>query len=137
MDFTRRSRQRKPECKPQIENLEQLYPHNVIIYRLPPTNDITLKEFEDLAYERLKLLRIFEQASLKNLRLLSDEWKESIKTELNREGLKGYLRLFSGGDGSSTKKELDLEARRRDYISHFILRLAYCGSLDLKRYTYT
>ncbi|XP_055389579.1 DNA primase large subunit [Condylostylus longicornis] len=131
MDFSRKSRVRV-ERKPEYENLENLYPFNVLLYRLPPLEEIKIQEFEDLALERLKVLRIFEQAGCKNLRFLSDEYKENIVNELNREGLKGYVRLLSGG--SSTKKDLDLQARRRDYISHFILRLGYCRSQDLKKW---
>lgn len=31
-----------------------LYPHNLQFYKFPPTNEISLEEFEDLALERLK-----------------------------------------------------------------------------------
>lgn len=133
MDFIRKPRV-KVEKTSTVVNLEQLYPHNVTLYRLPPTEDITLQEFEDLALERLKLLRIFEQAGSRNLRFLSDEWKEHITSEINREGLKGYARLFHN---SGSVKESDLQARRRDTISHFILRVAYSRSQDLQRYSYS
>ena len=86
------------------------------------------------------MLRVLEQANSKGLRLLSDDWKEFVNAELNREGLKGYLRLCSAGGASvthtnvaSNKKEAELQARRRDYISHFILRLVYCRTDDLRR----
>lgn len=134
MDFTRKSRQRI-ERKPEFEDYEIRYPCNVLIYKNPPTEDIKIQEFEDLALERLKVLRIFDGASLKNLRFLSDDWKEYITAELNREGLKGYIRLFTGSTSAAgAKKELDLQARRRDYISHFILRLVYCRTQDLQRW---
>ncbi|XP_037953606.1 DNA primase large subunit-like [Teleopsis dalmanni] len=136
MDFRRKTRQRV-ERKAEYENLEQKYPLNVTIYKLPPTEDIKIQEFEDLALERLKVLRIFDLAGKKGFRLLSDEWKEFINAELLREGLKDYLRLCDGGSShttSSTKKEAELQARRRDYISHFILRLVYCRSDDLRRW---
>lgn len=137
MDFRRKSRHRI-ERKPQFENLELQYPQNVCLYRLPPTEEIKIQEFEELALERLKVLRIFEQANSKGLRLLSDDWKEYINGELTREGLKSYLRLCIGGIGAthpigSSKREFELQARRRDYISHFILRLAYCRTEDLRR----
>uniref|UniRef100_A0A034W7G2 DNA primase large subunit n=1 Tax=Bactrocera dorsalis TaxID=27457 RepID=A0A034W7G2_BACDO len=140
MDFRRKTRARVVR-KPQYENLEIKYPHNVALYRTPPIEDIKINEFEDLALERLKVLRILEQANSKNLRFLSDEWKESVNTELNREGLRGYLRLCMGNSVNpstdSNKYEQELQARRRDYISHFILRLAYCRTEELKRWFLT
>uniref|UniRef100_W8C2G2 DNA primase large subunit n=1 Tax=Ceratitis capitata TaxID=7213 RepID=W8C2G2_CERCA len=140
MDFRRKSRARTVR-KPEFENLEIQYPHNVALYRMPPTEDIKIHEFEELALERLKVLRIFEQASSKSLRFLSDEWKEFVNAELSREGLKGYLRLCTNSSANpstdNTKYEHELQARRRDYISHFILRLAYCRTEELKRWFVT
>ncbi|KAI8118945.1 DNA primase large subunit [Lucilia cuprina] len=137
MDFRRKTKPRI-EYKPEYENLEQKYPHNVLLYRLPPIEDIQIHEFEELSLERLKVLRILEQAHTKGLRLLSDDWKEYVHAELSREGLKGYLRLCTNGGATATnnasKHEFELQARRRDYISHFILRLVYCRTMELKRW---
>lgn len=132
MEFTTRkaSRSKTKQVHIETEDLELLYPHNVMMYNIPPTQDITLQTFEDYAIERVNLLRIFEQASAKNLRVLSDDWKEEIKNEMTAAGMKSYLRLISG---HSTTSNDDLLARKRDYISHFILRLAYCRSVDLRR----
>ena len=134
MDFTRKIRVRS-EKTTEIHDLEQLYPHNVMMYYYPPMQDITLQQFEDMAVERLKVYRILEQASLKNLRYLSDEWKEAIVTELNLQKLKHYVRLLQPISNlvNSSKKEMDLMARQRDYISHFILRFVYAKSEDLRR----
>lgn len=132
MDFTTRKNRNHSKTAARIESeeLDNLYPHNVMMYNLPPTQDITLQTFEDYAIERVNLLRIFEQATSKNLRVLSEEWKAEIKEEMKQAGMKSYLRLIDGHSGSSA---LDYEARRRDHISHFILRLAYCRSTDLRR----
>ena len=133
MDFRRKSRVRV-EVKPEYEDLEQRFPHNVMLYKYPPTEDIKIQEFEDLALERLKILRILEQANAKGLRFLNDDWKEYVNAELKREGLKGFLRLCQGSaNAGGAKHEAELQARRRDYISHFILRLAYCRTEELKR----
>ncbi|XP_067625571.1 DNA primase large subunit [Eurosta solidaginis] len=140
MDFRRKTRPRV-DRKPRLENLEEQYPHNVALYRFPPTDDIKIHDFEDLALERLKVLRVLEQATAKNLRFLSDDWKDSVNAELSREGLKGYLRLCTNSSGNaatgSSKYEMELQARRRDYISHFILRLAYCRTEELRRWFLT
>lgn len=132
MDFTtRKTRDRtKIGARIESEDLETLYPHSVLMYKLPPTQDMTLQTFEEYAIERVNLLRIFEQATAKNLRVLSEDWKKEIKEEMQRAGMKSYLRLI---DGHAKATEADYQARRRDYISHFILRLAYCRSSDLRR----
>lgn len=131
MDFTTRKVRDRPKLRIESDDLENLYPHNVMMYYLPPTQDITLQTFEEYAIERVNLLRILEQAGSKNLRLLSDEWKESVIEEMKQVGMKSYLRLL---DGHSTTNDADLQARRQDYISHFILRLTYCRTIDLRRY---
>jgi len=131
MEFRLKKRQRT-EVKVEVVSLETKYPHNVMMYHYPPTDDVHIEEFEELALERLRLLRVLDRASTRNLRLLSDEWKEYVSAELTREGLRSYLRLCSAGGG--TKHEADIQTRRRDYLSHFILRLAYCRSEDLTRW---
>lgn len=132
MDFkTRKATNRnKTQVKIESDDLEALYPHNVLMYHLPPTQDISLQTFEDYAVERVNLLRIFEQAGAKNLRPLSEEWKEAIKTEMKQAGMKDYLRLL---DGHSKVSDADIQIRKKDYVSHFILRLAYCRSVDLRK----
>lgn len=133
MDFTL-NRRAKVQIKTEYDSLETLYPHNIMIYNLPPTEEIKIDEFELLALERLKLLRIFEQATSRNLKFGTNDFKEFINAEMIREGLKGFLKLCQGSSTKNdAKKELELQARRRDYISHFILRLAYCRSKDLRR----
>lgn len=128
MEF--KTRKNRPKAHIESEDLESLYPHNVMMYYLPPTQDITLQTFEEYAIERVNLFRILEQAGSKNLRFLSEDWKESVKEEMKQANMKDYLRLLGG---HSSSKDLDWQARRRDYISHFILRLTYCRSADLRR----
>ncbi|XP_044268880.1 DNA primase large subunit-like [Tribolium madens] len=129
MDFTsyrRSARKTAPE-----EPLAALYPHDVNMYRISPKNEISIFEFEEIALGRLKLLRIIEQAAPKGNKLYSDQWKTCIKDDLTKAGLKKYVRLMGGTSGTS---DLDYQARRADYISHFILRLAYCRSEQLRRW---
>lgn len=134
MDFSHKIRVR-PTAKSATDDLKALYPHGVLLYHLPPKQDITLQMFEELAVERLQVLRILEQAASKNHRYMSDDWKEAIIEELNLQKLKSYVRLIqhAGSAATGPKKEQDLLARQRDYVSHFILRLAYCKSEDLRR----
>lgn len=129
MDFI----QKKPQItanEVHLQHLEGLYPHNVLLYKLPPQDVITLDEFNELALERLKLLRIFDLVNSKPLRYLSEEWVNFVKEKMVSEGLKNFMRLL---EGRGSNKEAYLQARRQDYISHFILRLVYCKTEDLKR----
>jgi DNA primase large subunit len=128
MDFPKRSKI-KPLKSPDESSIDLFTPHNCSFYILPPQTDVSLNDFEDLAIERLKLLRIVEQASLKYPKVLSDEWKEHVINELNHEGLKYFVRLIKGNGNT----DQDKAARRRDYLSHFILRFAYCRSEELRR----
>lgn len=138
MNFTRKARVRVRDDKrsQEIDDLATLYPHSCMMYHLPPRQEISLEQFDEIAIERLKVLRILEQASAKSVRYLSDEWKESIIDELNAQKLKSYVRLIMHGGAavSETKREADLQARQRDYISHFILRLVYARSEEMQRY---
>lgn len=134
MDFSHKVRVRATK-RTAADDLADLYPHSCTLYRLPPLQDITIQTFEDLAIERLKVLRIFEQAGSKSFRYMSDEYREAIIEELNAQKLKSYVRLVQqpGGAVSAAKREQDLVARQRDYISHFILRFAYAKSEELRR----
>lgn len=134
MEFSRKIRVRTERRNPS-DDLELLYPHSCMLYYIPPTQDITLDMFKEVAIERVNVLRILEQASSKNLRYQSEEWKESIIDELNLQKLKSYVRLIQHGGStvSSAKREADLSARSRDYISHFILRLVYSQSEDMMK----
>lgn len=125
MDFTTRKNKERILTCVSNDDWENIYTQNVAIYHIPPTEDISLQTFEELAIERLNVLRILDQAANKNLRIMSEEWKDAIKADLTQAGLTNYLRLIDGRG--------DAAARRRDYISHFILRLAYCRTQDLKR----
>lgn len=132
MDFALRVRT-KQQTNPKLVSLENTYPQNIQFYHLPPIRDISLQEFEDIAIERIKVFRILEQAAAKNLRHYSNEYKDSILEELNSQKLKNYVRLIQVSTLDEKKKEAELLARERDYISHFILRFAYCRTDELRR----
>ncbi|XP_010076329.1 PREDICTED: DNA primase large subunit-like, partial [Pterocles gutturalis] len=99
----------------------ELYPHSLQFYLEPPTESISLVEFESFAIDRLRLLKVVENLGVSYVRG-SDLYKTKLEGELRR--LIPYKALA----------EDDYEARRKDHISHFILRLAYCQSEDLRRW---
>ncbi|XP_068926788.1 DNA primase large subunit isoform X3 [Petaurus breviceps papuanus] len=98
------------------------YPHSLQFYLQPPSENISLTEFENLAIERLKLLKIVENLGVSYLKG-SEQYQSKLENEIRK--LKFSYR-------ESLDDEFD--ARRKDHISHFILRLAYCQSEDLRRW---
>jgi DNA primase large subunit len=109
-----------------------MYPIDLQLYKIPPISSISLAEFEDLAQERLRILRAVDDINLRGLNKHSEEFKAALTAELKRLGLKGFAKLINGAGCGNT--ELELRLRRRDHISHFILRLAYCRSEELRRW---
>ncbi|XP_049674247.1 DNA primase large subunit isoform X2 [Accipiter gentilis] len=100
----------------------ELYPHSLQFYLDPPTENVSLVEFESFAVDRLKLLKVVENLGVSYVRS-SDSYKTKLGAELRK--LKFPYKALA---------EDDYEARRKDHISHFILRLAYCQSEDLRRW---
>lgn len=111
--------------------LEQ-YPHVLMLYKALPLGEITLTEFEEVAFDRVQLLQIIEQATQMGNKLYSAEWKATIIGYLKKQELRRYVRLLESTGCSSA--DADTLIRREDYLSHFILRLAYCRSLDLRNW---
>ncbi|EDQ88653.1 uncharacterized protein MONBRDRAFT_32834 [Monosiga brevicollis MX1] len=100
-----------------------LYPHQLQFYTLPPVDEVSLEEFERLAVERLKVLKDVE---LVKIRFPTRDDKFSAQM---REKTKVFLPLIDAAN--------PLEIRRRDHVSHFILRLAYCRTEELRRWFLT
>ncbi|XP_044754339.1 DNA primase large subunit-like isoform X2 [Coccinella septempunctata] len=128
MDFTARKRK---SLRLIPNNSNSQYSLDLSMYNIPPIGETSLEEFETLAIERLQLMRVLEQAASKGHKINSEEWKKCIKEDLNKLDLKKFVRLMNGLDGQT---ELDINARRADHLSHFILRLAYCRSEELRRW---
>ncbi|PNF32166.1 DNA primase large subunit [Cryptotermes secundus] len=132
MEYSRRIRSISSRQSVQAGSLVEMYPSDLQLYKVPPISSISLAEFEGLAQERLKLLRTVDNINLRGLNKYSDEWKNTFITELKKLGLKSFAKLINGTGCGHTESEL--QARKRDHISHFILRLAYCRSEDLRRW---
>lgn len=91
------------------------FPHRLSFYEKPPTDEITLEEFEEWAICRLRLLADIEAGYARNKS--HDEIKKTVE---NRA--KEHLPL-----GSNTSRDA-VKERKKDLYSHFILRLAFCRS---------
>lgn len=93
----------------------------ISMYAAAPEEEISLDEFELFALDRLQLLRGIE--SLKTRGIDGAE----LNTKLNQLENK-YMPM-------RTREQIG--DNRKDQISHFILRLAYCWNEDLRRWFLT
>ncbi|SPN98767.1 related to DNA primase large chain [Cephalotrichum gorgonifer] len=107
------------------------YPHRLNFYTRPPTADIKLEEFEQWAIDRLKgmvtksvplLLGELEACSFRNI--TGDDLAAHMKTYLDKS-----LPL-SPDTAPQDKRD---KQRQKDHYSHFILRLAFSSTEDLRR----
>ena len=109
----------------------------IIFYDVPPGCQINIETMETLAVERLRFLRVMEKhASLSAIKG-SEEWRVNIVADLKSQGLEAYHNIFSKVDKLGNENLKILQNRARDHFSHFILRLAYCRTEDLRRWFVT
>lgn len=101
-----------------------VYPSRLSFYDVPPLEEITLEEFESWAIDRLKIL-IEIESCLARSKPLKDI--ESVVKPL----LLKYLPLnptpTSGMDSHI------IAERRKDYYSHYTLRLVFCRTEELRK----
>ncbi|KAI9668694.1 MAG: hypothetical protein M1829_005307 [Trizodia sp. TS-e1964] len=101
---------------------EIAYDHRLNFYEVPPTQEITLENFEQWAIDRLRILAELEACSFRNK--TAAETDAHIKPLLDK-----YLPLSSNASSSSS---IPVE-RKKDHYSHFILRLAFSSTDELRR----
>jgi DNA primase large subunit len=101
---------------------ETAYPTRLNFYATPPTAEITLEQFEQWAIDRLRILAELEACSFRNKN--PTETASHMKPLLDK-----YLPLEAN---SSSSSQLAAQ-RQKDHYSHFILRLAFSSTEDLRR----
>ncbi|XP_057198874.1 DNA primase large subunit [Triplophysa rosa] len=107
-----------------------LYDHCLQFYAQPPLENISLTEFETFAVERLKLLKTVENLGVSYLKN-SEQYIKKLEKEF------ANLNIPYRTEVEDRKVQVgpsEYEKRRKDHISHFILRLAYCQTEDLRRW---
>ncbi|KAL5022677.1 hypothetical protein ScPMuIL_001832 [Solemya velum] len=128
MDFGS-GRRRTNKIKKEIKTTA--YPHTLQFYKIPPTETISLQEFEEFAVERLKVLKAVETVGIKHIRS-SKDYSDLLEKDIRNTGLRKILKTQKADDDSENEDVYN--SRRMDHISHFILRLAYCRSEELRRW---
>lgn len=97
-------------------------PRLLSLYSEPPQHELTLDEFEVVSLDRLQLLRSIDVLKTKG----GIEGESSFNNQVY-ELEKKYL--LSNREFSHRLSETE-----RDQVSHFILRLAYCRTEELRRW---
>ncbi|BFZ00072.1 hypothetical protein BsWGS_03111 [Bradybaena similaris] len=127
MEFVSRART-KARTGDTKKVIDDRYPHRLQLYTHPPTETISLQEFEELAVERLKVLKAVETVGITHQKG-TNKYNELLEKEIATTKLRdSFLRTKTG------QPEKEVENRQHDHVSHFILRLAYCRSEDLRRW---
>ncbi|WFD30301.1 4-nitrophenylphosphatase [Malassezia sp. CBS 17886] len=109
------------------------YPFRLNMYAVPPTQDVKVDEFESWALDRLRVLAEVETAAARN-----QPWPE-VKAVIERRmaecmPLRSNAVAQSGTVASAAARAKELAAeRRRDHVSHFVLRLAFSRTEELRR----
>lgn len=99
------------------------YEHRVSFYDIPPLDELTLEEFEKWAIDRLKILIEIESCTARSKTIKETEL--IIKPLLNK-----YLPLSPATKGN---EQIINQERKKDHYSHFILRLVFCRSEELRK----
>ncbi|KAL9604868.1 MAG: hypothetical protein Q9219_000316 [cf. Caloplaca sp. 3 TL-2023] len=116
---------KKQFATPTFEQKE--YPHRLNIYCTPPMAEIRLEDFEQWAIDRLRVLAELETCAFRNK--TPAETADHIKPLLEK-----WLRLDPNSSSAQGSRDFRLqEQRRKDHYSHFILRLAFSSTEDLRR----
>eukprot|EP00397_Hematodinium_sp_SG-2012_P008764 GEMP01008833.1.p1 GENE.GEMP01008833.1~~GEMP01008833.1.p1 ORF type:complete len:504 (-),score=94.41 GEMP01008833.1:1755-3266(-) len=103
-------------------------------YSVSPQYDVTIREFEGFAIDRLKVLHAVDRNMKSDFPLTErdPELEKKMIPELKKAGL--YLTIPRDNEDRQnflTAKERYL---RRDQVSHFVLRLAFCKNRESREW---
>ncbi|EPS43941.1 hypothetical protein H072_2062 [Dactylellina haptotyla CBS 200.50] len=108
------------------------YPNRLNFYAVPPKDEVSLEEFEQWAIDRLRVLGEIETCLFRNNS--TGEIDATLKRLLEK-----YLPLSSNNSIPESERSKPkgfagiTNERKKDHYSHFILRLAFARSDDLRR----
>ncbi|KAI3424068.1 hypothetical protein D9Q98_009431 [Chlorella vulgaris] len=86
------------------------------MYRDMPEGEIAIEEFERFAMDRLRVLKGVDDLKAKGFRV--DQMQDKV------------IELYDKHMATAQREE----KQRKDAVSHFVLRLAYCRTEDLRRW---
>lgn len=108
----------------QLSKLSLLYSCRLSFYDIPPLEEITLEQFETWAIDRLKILIEIESCVSRNKTF--KEIELILKPLLAKQ-----LPLSPLIPGKNDQQIAD--ERKKDHYSHFILRLVFCRTDELRK----
>ncbi|KYN07625.1 PREDICTED: DNA primase large subunit-like [Cyphomyrmex costatus] len=97
------------------------YSHDLQLYQNVPFGNITLEELQEICETRLKVLSLVERIHLQKLTMSVSQRRVALVEELHKQGIDEFARLINSS-GCKSLTYMDIRARRRDHISHFMLR---------------
>lgn len=104
----------------------------VSFYTEAPDNEVSVREFEELTCDRLKVLHAFDRLCAVDGGLYKlDEVKGKIMPEIRNAGLDLVAPVPGKFEEYPASKA---EFRRRDSISHLALRIAFCKTRDAREW---
>ncbi|KAI5107826.1 DNA primase large subunit [Silurus meridionalis] len=119
--------------KVTLNQQNELYGHCLQFYCQPPLENISLTEFECFAVDRLKLLKAVENLGVSYVKV-TEQYKKKLHAEFSSLGFPHREEVDDTSSNKNQAGPTEYEKRRKDHISHFILRLAYCQTEDLRRW---
>lgn len=110
------------------------YPFWINFYISPPAYKVSLQEIEEMAIERLKILQIVDELmkTLDNTKR-NKMYYEVMLAKFNALKTNNEKNFYVSGRSSELSSKV-FDARKRDHISHFILRIFYCQTEELRRW---
>ncbi|XP_015109444.1 DNA primase large subunit [Diachasma alloeum] len=118
------------------ESLKEAYPHDVQLYHYVPVGLVNFTEFKELGMERREILKMIELIMNRTDVKTVEERKAALTAALRKDGYHHATKLLNGA-GCASHTDVELEARRRDAISHMIARVAYSQTPEFKRWFIT
>ncbi|KAL6442344.1 hypothetical protein ACFW04_002534 [Cataglyphis niger] len=115
------------------KTLGDMYPHDLQLYQNVPFGEIMLDELQEICETRLKVLTLVERIHLEKLTMSVSQRKAALVKELYKEGINEFARLINS-PGCKSHTDEDIRIRRKDHISHFILRSVVAFNAFKKRW---
>ncbi|XP_065176772.1 DNA primase large subunit-like [Sycon ciliatum] len=132
-----------------VKKLKDEYPHPLQFYENPPIDNLSLEEFRQFAADRYEVLSRLSNAKASFGRegtKLKDAIKDITTKRLNlstkslikeeNAGESATIRIGDAAQDDVQERQAKAmyEERRKDHVSHFILRLAFCRTEELRRW---
>ncbi|KAJ1821135.1 DNA primase subunit pri2 [Coemansia sp. RSA 2599] len=99
------------------------YPTRLSMYTDAPDLEVSIEEFETFALDRLQVLRAIEDAQLRG------RGDDDVRRRVG-EALDKHLPMQSNRARAAARQVIS--QRRKDHVSHFILRLAFSRTEELR-----